>query len=275
MTTNKTTTTADVFSGVIHAVRQVLTVNDVAATMIGTTHFINALIQRRNLSKVCVLRLCGPATHSLPPMSSWPDDLKDRVNGLTACVSGGYFYDGNPISEINEEEIRRFVRQALDLHIRSFCVSGVFSPCRADQEEHVAQIIRDEWPDALITLSHQVAGLGLFERENVSILNASLRPLTLRTMKALESSLPFQIPLFLTQNNGTLLSLEQCGRLPILTFASGATNSMIGAAHLTGIATGLVIDIGGTSTDIGVLINGRPRHTHAVSVFARLWLLSE
>lgn len=80
--TNKTTTTADVFSGVIYAVRQVLTVTNVAAIMIGTTHFINALIQRRNLSKVCILRLCGPATHSLPPMSNWPDDLRQQVDSL-------------------------------------------------------------------------------------------------------------------------------------------------------------------------------------------------
>lgn len=186
------------------------------------------------------------------------------MDGLTACVAGGYFFDGNPISDLDEGEILRVVRQALTLQIRSFCVSGVFSPCRPDQEERVAEIIRAESNDALITLSHQVAGLGLFERENVSILNASLRPLALRTMKALMTSLPFDIPVFLTQNNGTLLSLEQCARLPILTFASGSTNSMIGAAHLTGIQNGIVIDVGGTSTDIGVLIGGRPRHTHAV-----------
>lgn len=167
---------------------------------------------------------------------------------------------------MDEKEIRCIVRQAVDLQIESFSISGVFSPCRSEQEERVADMIRHECPNALITLSHQVAGLGLFERENVSILNACLRPLALRTMKALQDSLPFEIPVFLTQNNGTLLSLEQCGRLPILTFASGSTNSMIGAAHLTGIQNAIVIDVGGTSTDIGVLMNGRPRQTHAVGI---------
>ncbi|CAF2799725.1 unnamed protein product [Rotaria sp. Silwood2] len=57
--------------------------------------------------------------------------------------------------------------------------------------------------------------------------------------------------------------MDQCIRFPVLTFASGSTNSMIGAAHLTGIQNGIVIDVGGTSTDIGVIVNGRPRHTHA------------
>ena len=149
----------------------------------------------------------------------------------------------------------------------------MFSPCRVEQEERVAQLIHEESPDALITLSHEIGGLGLFERENASILNACLRPLALRTTKALERALPLGIPLFLTQNNGTLLSLQQCSLFPILTFASGSTNSMIGAAHLTGIDNGLVIDIGGTSTDIGVLIHGRLRQTHAVSSFSFVHLL--
>ncbi|CAF3379002.1 unnamed protein product [Rotaria socialis] len=231
--------------------------------MVGTTHFINALIQRQSLTRVCTLRLCGPATHSLRPMSNWPDDLKIQVDGLTALVSGGYFFDGSPIAPLDEEEIRSLVRQALTSDINSFCVCGVFSPCRPDQEERVAEIIREESSDAFITVSHEIAGLGLIERENVSILNACLRPLALRTMKALEKAIPDGIPVFLTQNNGTLLSIDQCIRFPVLTFASGSTNSMIGAAHLTGIQNGIVIDVGGTSTDIGVIVNGRPRHTHA------------
>ena len=80
--TNKTTTSADVFSGMLHAVQQVLKDVQVTAVMVGTTHFINALIQRRNLAKVCTLRLCGPATHSLQPMSNWSEDLKEQVSEM-------------------------------------------------------------------------------------------------------------------------------------------------------------------------------------------------
>ncbi|CAF1446501.1 unnamed protein product, partial [Rotaria sordida] len=205
--TNKSTTTSDVFSGVLHSIQQ--------------------------------------------------------VDGLTVLVSGGYFFDGSLITSLNEDEIRSLVRQALASDIHSFCVCGVFSPCRPDQEQRVAQIIREESSDVFITLSHEIAGLGLIERENVSILNACLRPLALRTMRALEQALSPGIPVFLTQNNGTLLSIDQCIRFPVLTFASGPTNSMVGAAHLTGIQNGIVIDVGGTSTDIGMIVNGRPRHTHA------------
>ncbi|CAF1359231.1 unnamed protein product [Rotaria sordida] len=261
--TAKTVTSADVFSGMLHVVRQVINDMEIAAIMVGTTHFVNALLQRQGLAKVCTLRLCGPATHAIPPMTNWPQDLKDAVNGLTAFVSGGFFLDGSIITPLDEDKIRSLVRRALTLDISSFCVCGVFSPCQKDQEERVAEIIHEESSTAYITLSHEIAGLGLSERENASILNASLRPLAIRTIRALQGTLPRRIPLFLTKNDGTLLSAEDSMRWPVFTFASGPTNSMIGAAYLSGIDNGIVIDVGGTSMDIGFIVNGRPRQTQA------------
>ncbi|CAF1056964.1 unnamed protein product [Rotaria sordida] len=261
--TAKRVTSADIFSGMLHALHQVINDTEIAAIMIGTTHFINALLQRRGLAKVCTIRLCGPATHAIPPMANWPQDLKETVDGLTAFVSGGYFFDGSEISQLNEEEIRLIIRRALALDICTFCVSGVFSPCRMDQEKRVEEIIREESPTAYVTLSHEIAGLGLSERENASILNACLRPLAKQTIEALQGSLPSNVPCFLTRNAGTLLSSEDSIRWPVFTFVSGPTNSMIGAAYLSGIKNGIVIDIGGTSMDIGVIVNGRPRQTHA------------
>lgn len=258
-------TSADVFSSMVHAVHEVINGTEVSAVMVGTTHFVNALLQRRGLTKVCTLRLCGPSTHAIPPMANWPQDLKETIDGLTMLISGGYFFDGSEICSLDENEIRSAVRHALTLNICSFCVCGVFSPCRADQEERVGQIIREESPNAYITLSHEIAGLGLSERENASILNACLRPLATHTIGALQSALPSGIPLFLTKNIGTLLSAEESMRWPIFTVSSGPTNSMIGAAYLSGIENGIVIDVGGTSIDVGIIVNGRPRQVLAVS----------
>ena len=181
-------------------------------------------------------------------------------------MSGGYFFDGSEISPLDENEIRSAVRQALSLDVCTFCICGVFSPCRTDQERRVGEIIREESTTAYITLSHEIAGLGLSERENASILNACLRPLAKKTIGSLQEALPPGVPCFLTRNDGTLLSSEDSTRWPVFTFASGSTNSMIGAAHLSGIKDGIVIDVGGTSMDIGVIVNGRPRHTHAVCI---------
>lgn len=77
--TSKSVTSADVFSGLLHGIESIITKADVTAVMLGTTHFLNALLQRRGLAKVCTIRLCGPATQAIPPMSNWSEDLKERV----------------------------------------------------------------------------------------------------------------------------------------------------------------------------------------------------
>src|SRR5690606_6148225 len=74
-------------------------------------------------------------------------------------------------------------------------------------------------------------------------------------------------PLYLSQNDGTLMDVDFARRYPVATFASGPTNSMRGAAFLSGVDTCAVVDVGGTTSDIGVLQNGFPREaTTEVSV---------
>src|SRR5580658_6841777 len=58
---------------------------------------------------------------------------------------------------------------------------------------------------------------------------------------------------------GTLMGAAQAERFPVLTFASGPTNSMRGAAFLSGKSEAIVIDVGGTTTDVGLLHKGFPR----------------
>jgi N-methylhydantoinase A/oxoprolinase/acetone carboxylase beta subunit len=71
-------------------------------------------------------------------------------------------------------------------------------------------------------------------------------------------------PLYLTQNDGTVMSADVATALPVTSFASGATNSMRGAAFLSGLSDAMVIDVGGTSTDIGQLRRGFPREANSV-----------
>src|SRR5262245_28122146 len=66
---------------------------------------------------------------------------------------------------------------------------------------------------------------------------------------------------FFAQNDGTLMGLDHALRYPVLTIGSGPANSVRGAAFLTGSSDSLVIDVGGTSTDVGVLVNGFPRES--------------
>ena len=96
-----------------------------------------------------------------------------------------------------------------------------------------------------------MGGLGLIERENARILNASLLDFADRVANALVKSsekLGLQCPVYVSQNDGTLIDLERVRQFPALTFASGPTNSIRGAWALTGLADAIVIDVGGTTS---------------------------
>ena len=122
--------------------------------------------------------------------------------------------------------------------------------------------MRSVIPDANITLSSEIGRIGLLERENAAIMNSCLRQLAARTVdgfKAALDELQITAPFYISQNDGTLMNADFAKEYPVLTFASGPTNSMRGAAFLSGLRDAIVVDVGGTTTDIGVLQHGFPR----------------
>lgn len=266
----KTPTTADVLTGVRIALESAAAAmggQGVQAVMIGTTHFVNAVVQRRDLAKVGALRLGMPASASLPPFCDWPADLASLVRGQVHMVEGGHDYDGRPIMPLDERAVASAAREMKDAGITCVAVSSIFSPLDPSVEDRAAAIIRDVMPDAAITVSHDLGRIGLLERENVALLNACLAPLARHTVQAFEDALRqagIAAPLYITQNDGTVIRAELAARFPVLSFASGPTNSMRGAAFLTGLKDALVVDVGGTTSDIGALKAGFPREANAV-----------
>jgi len=98
----KAPTSEDVTAGILESLKAlgatgVLKGRKIDGVMIGTTHFINAVVQRRSLTRVAALRLGMPASASLPPFCDWPKDLAERVHGETFMLEGGHDYDGRPI----------------------------------------------------------------------------------------------------------------------------------------------------------------------------------
>jgi N-methylhydantoinase A/oxoprolinase/acetone carboxylase beta subunit len=263
----KIPTSADVTQGLMQALREVQSAAhidpaEVALVVVGTTHFTNAVIQRLHLSPTAAVRLCLPAAQCLLPMVDWPADLQAAVGEHTYLASGGVEFDGTPISAFDPAEISRIGADIRTRGLKSIAVSGVFSPVRADYEREAARLLSAECPEASITLSSDIGQLGLLERESATILNSALLALARRTVAALREGVArcdLQCPVYLSQNDGTLMTAEQAERFPVLTFASGPTNSMRGAAFLSGETEAIVIDVGGTTTDVGLLHKGFPR----------------
>ena len=268
----KLPTTPDVTSGIEASIRDVIREADPdaqpSAVMLGTTHFTNALLERRRLAKTAVLRLCLPATTLLPPLCDWPAPLKQAIGGLSYMVHGGHEFNGREISPLDHEEIRNSVLRMRDAGVQAVAVSGVFSPIDPTHEEQAADVIRQTAPELRVTLSYQIGRVGILERENAAALNASLSVAAESIIPRIRESIGragLHVPLYLSQNDGTLMDADFATRYPVFTIASGPTNSMRGAAFLSGVRNGIVVDVGGTSTDAGALVNGFPREA-SVSV---------
>lgn len=266
----KSPTTADVTSGVRAALAHVLadtdgTTPDVRAVMIGTTHFTNAVIERRGLSKVAVIRIGLPAASSIEPMADWPQDLHRAVAGPVFLLQGGHEFDGRPIVAFDRDGMRRAAEVIRESGIAAAAITAVFSPLIADCEREAAAILAEVAPDVSITLSSDLGRIGLIERENATILNSALHGLARRTVAAFRQAITetgLTGPLYLTQNDGTVMRAEEAERFPVLCFASGPTNSMRGAHLLSGLSDAVVLDVGGTTTDAGMLQAGFPRQAN-------------
>ena len=268
----KTATTLDITAGILTALIELtrhpeVLLEAIDGVVIGTTHFVNAVLQRRDLARVAAVRIGLPASASLPPFCDWPADLADCVSGEVFMLEGGHDYDGRPIVPFDETGMRCAARAIRKSGIRSVAVASIFSPLDPGCEERARAILCEECPDANVTMSHHLGRIGLLERENAALLNAALIDLARKTVASFVEAISVSgiaAPLFLTQNDGTVMQAEMATALPVMSFASGATNSMRGAAFLSGLSDAIVIDVGGTTTDVGQLRRGFPREANSV-----------
>ncbi|CDR47249.1 CYFA0S30e00870g1_1 [Cyberlindnera fabianii] len=277
---NKLVTTKDVSEGIESGITRLLKDSNVkkehiTSVTIGTTHFINAVIEQdaARLAKVAVLRLCGPYTEIIPPFIDFPPGLKSIMNGHVAYLQGGFHVDGNEIRSIDQDQLLKNIEIIKSKNIKTVAITGIFSSLKPDQELFVKDFILKHIPDARVVMSHQVSGVGYIERENATILNASIMPfaekIIMSFINAVENKLGLKCPVFLTQNDGTVLSAYESLKLPIRTFSSGTTNSMRGASFLGNVIgkTAIVIDVGGTTADVGLLLpSGFPRQSSSYCV---------
>jgi N-methylhydantoinase A/oxoprolinase/acetone carboxylase beta subunit len=268
----KLPTSEDIYSGINAAVKAVLEKSGIdrkliRKAMLGTTQCTNAIVERKHLSKIGVLRIGAPATMEIRPMVDWADDLA-QIAAETAIIRGGFEYDGKELSVFDEAAARSFFERCKQKGIKSIAISQLFSVVRDDHERIAAHICHEVLgPEAYVSYSGRIGSMGLIERENATILNAALYDVAHRFTEGFVSSLAEQsvteaeADIYFSQNDGTLMNMEQARRYPILTVACGPTNSIRGASYLSNLSNALVIDIGGTTTDFGILQNGFPRES--------------
>lgn len=232
---------------------------------VGTTHATNAVLEAKGLFKVGVLRLAAQKPLTLDPCFKWPEAIHKAILTGMKSVQGGYRCDRMEMAPLSRSEIETALLELIDSGMESLAIVGVFSPLSQEQEVFVKEVAQallgQKFP---VTLSSDIGGMGFIERENAAILNAALKKTmaqSFQNMEAMKQSLGIDAPLFVTQNDGSMITLEQAIDKPLLTISSGPTNSFIGAVKLARLEEAIIVDVGGTSADIGIVLNGYPRRS--------------
>ncbi len=179
-------------------------------------------------------------------------------------INGGHEFTGKPLAVFDLQAFYAACDSITQAGLDSLSVCSVFASVNPETELWIRQQATEKRLVRYVSVSNELGGTGIYHRENATLLNAALMPLAANVLQAYRAAfkdLGLSAKLFLTQNDGTLMEAEFAARYPALTISSGPTNSMRGAAYLSGEDNAMVVDVGGTTSDVGMLMNGFPRRS--------------
>lgn len=269
MSETKSPTTEDVATGIYMALKKIIEDANVPReqikfAMLGTTHCTNAIVERKRLNNIAAIRIGAPATLAVKTLIGVPDDLREALGKYVYLVRGGHEFDGREIVSLDEEHLYQ-IAEEIKGKVDSVAITSVFSPVSQSHEARASEIIKEVLgEDVAVSLSSEIGSVGLLERENATIINAAVVNVAKTAADGFINALKnegIDAKVFFGQNDGTLMSVEYAVRYPIFTIACGPTNSLRGASYLTKSSDAIVVDVGGTTSDVGVLIQSFPRES--------------
>ena len=187
-----------------------------------------------------------------------------------ALISGGHDLYGIPFSELDTQELTKVIAQ-MKGEVDTLAISGNLSNRNPDHENQAKEFVRREWNVPIVCAHELSSKLGYYERTVTACLNARLLPIIRELMLAVKTVLNdhhIEAPVMVVKGDGSLISEEKAFERPIETILSGPAASVVGATFLTGIETVLTLDMGGTTTDIGIVKNNRWRMNEKGAVVA-------
>ena len=176
---------------------------------------------------------------------------------------------GAVLTPLDEEQVREAVRRLKKARVEAVAVCLMFSFLNPEHEQRIGEIVREEWPEIYLSLSHEVIPqYREYERFSTTCLNAYVGPKTARYVQNLAQALKanrFGTELLLMQSSGGAATVEGAVERPVSLLMSGPVAGLIGgiwAAKLAGHPNAITLDVGGTSADIGVAPDGRMTMKH-------------
>lgn len=188
----------------------------------------------------------------------------------TAMVSGGHDLYGIAYSELDTHELMSVIDQ-MKGEVDALVISGNLSNRNPDHENQAKEIVQQTWNVPIVCAHELSSKLGYYERTVTACLNARLLPIIRELLSAVKTVLKEQTieaPVMVVKGDGSLISEEKAFARPIETILSGPAASVVGATFLTGIETVMTLDMGGTTTDIGIVKNNRWRMNEKGAIVA-------
>ncbi len=175
----KSPTTEDVSIGIYTAMRKIIDDakvprEQIKYAMLGTTHCTNAIVERKRLNNIAVIRIGAPATLAVKPLIGVPEDLRAVLGKHVYLIRGGHEFDGREIVELDEAHLYQ-IAEDIQGKVDSIAITSVFSPVSQTHEQRASEIFKEVLGEEIsISLSSEIGSVGLLERENATILNAAV-----------------------------------------------------------------------------------------------------
>lgn len=192
----------------------------------------------------------------MPPLGILPEEFSVP----TKVVSGKVDISGNELEPVDIDEIKRTAATLVKKHkCRAFAVSGYAGAVNPAHEIAAKEAIIQQ-TGLEVCCGHELSDLLDFRvRAHTAVLNAGIIPLLERFLGGVDSSLQSRgvsAPVMVVKGDGTLMQASQARLHPVETVLSGPAASIAGARYLTRLSAATIIDVGGTTSDIGRLDNG-------------------
>jgi N-methylhydantoinase A len=218
--------------------------------VLSTTISTNAVIEKKTESVGIIIE---PGPGLVQPEHS--------ILGEVAVIGGYTDHRGRRCHPVDVDAAREAARRWSVSGIRVAAAVGKFSPRNPQDESEVISAALENFD--FVTPGHQISGMLNFPRRvNTAALNSGVWRLKndfLKGVKAGLDKLGVRAPVYILKADGGTMNMETAGKLPVYTVLSGPTASILGALPECFIdGDSLIIDIGGTTTDVGLTVDGYP-----------------
>jgi N-methylhydantoinase A len=200
------------------------------------------------------------------PLYGWmalqkPDPPADPTDTLGITERLGP--DGSVLTTLDEDEVREAVKKLVGRGVESLAIGFLNSYVNPTHERRARDIVREEYPDLSVSISADIGQeYGEYERTLTTVVNTAVQPRTMLYMRNFESSMGekrFEGRLSIVRSDGGAMSTQAVAESPIQIALSGPSGGVTGSAYLAreiGVPDILTFDMGGTSTDVSLCLNG-------------------